>query len=268
MSHDSNGATRVLEEGRGAASVGEILVSASAAILGGLGDVSTTPARLVLPADLGLRISGDTTTSAPAGAIPIAIGIRRDGDEYAGLVAGDGGPGAAAAVVAGVGVPQPAAADAVVRSLDAEHALGALATAASVIAAAQIAVADLMADYVVRHLAEERAKKKGRWADQAAKHEIADVVIKRDIAEAHLAHALEVGLESAPGRRYTILALLAASDGLSAAISAGRRTAVQRADAEFLATAGEALVAAEELADAAGRPVSLRTALFRATKAL
>lgn len=262
MTHDLNTAADVAESTSKAGSISSILMSASSTLLEAFGGVPTDAARLVLAAELGLRICGVSSPEA-AGTMPIIIDTGHEGDHFAGILASSSEP-AGATVVQGRGRAPAVPENGV--SLDDRASLAAFVASADMITATQIAVADVVIGYIVRHLADEKAKKKGRWVDQASKHELADIVIQRDIAEAHLAHAREVGLDTVGGRRYLILSLLAAGECATAAVAAGRRTALERADAEFLAGASAAHVSLESLMDAAGRPVSLRTALYRATK--
>lgn len=140
-----------------------------------------------------------------------------------------------------------------------------VAASAFAVAVSLTAITDRMIAYVTNYLLEEKHKRKGRWTDQAAKHELADVVIRRDIGESHTQHAVEVGAESSAGRRLLILALLASERACEEALAAARIAAVRRSDAAFLTLAENTHVVVEKLADAAGRPVPLRTALYRAT---
>jgi len=140
-----------------------------------------------------------------------------------------------------------------------------VSASAFAVAVSLTAITDRMISYVTDYLLEEKHKRKGRWADQAAKHELADVVIRRDIGESHTQHALEVGAESPAGRRLLILALLASERACEEALAAARIAAVRRSDAAFLTLAENTHVVVEKLADSAGRPVPLRTALYRAT---
>lgn len=262
MAHDSNTVATVFDEALHVGSVPDILKATSTALLESFGGVPTSAARLVLPAELGLRIAGISSSNVTT-TMPIVIVTSHDGDEQAGLLAGRDEE-TLAVLVHGSGLGPVDRANGM--PLGNGAANEAFVASAEMIAATQIAIADVMVVYIVRHLAEEEAKKKGRWVDQSSKHELADVVIERDIAEAHLAHAREVGVHTAAGRRYLILSLLAAGGAATAAVAAGRRTAVDRADADSLAGVTAAQASVDSLTDAAGRPVSLRTALYRATK--
>lgn len=124
-------------------------------------------------------------------------------------------------------------------------------------AAALLAAVDPLLQEAMDEVLEQAKNRTSRWDGQALKNEIADIVIRRETAVAHIGSSNE-GL----GDKFPILALIEASECSQALLVLARRIAGEHSDAAATARVVAARETVEGLLDSVPSGTPLRTLLY------
>ncbi|CAN5257006.1 hypothetical protein BH09ACT6_BH09ACT6_06920 [soil metagenome] len=216
----------------------------------------------------GWAVAGTAVRLPTLPTVSAGVSVFRTGDAthtlgIGGVVVSDSPTGSLAPAIRMI--DESFAADAVIGILTDDDADELARTIVLGVSAALLAYVDDLLDFSLTELRELKARREGKWAGQAFKHEVANVVMRRDIALLHALHCLE-DWENASGGAdadtYALLALIEATESCSAGLSTFRRLCGEKGDVIGTAKAESIRAQADLLCDLTGQGIHLRTWLF------